>query len=143
MSYTSLLVLLTFAYLLKWTVSKHYSGRSDVWSTSFSRFQENSSQPSRAPSEFLQWEKFAQPAAAQEVQPSYPTYTSAPPASTAYARAQQQFELGNDAKYPAPSFTAQTGYMPPQPQGQHPYTLPGAQFTMIQPAEHAPHSQAF
>jgi len=53
--------LFTFAYLLLWAISEHKKGRSDVWSTSMSRFEDApTTARSHTPSEFLQWEKFPQ-----------------------------------------------------------------------------------
>jgi len=60
-----IMFLCTFVYLLRWTITQRNSGRSDVWSTAFSRFSVHSSTQmlhhDTANSEFLQWETFPQP----------------------------------------------------------------------------------
>jgi len=56
--------LLMFAYVFRWTFNQYRAGRNDVWSTVISRYQDTLTTTaagvgaSRAPSEFLQWEKF-------------------------------------------------------------------------------------
>ncbi|KIJ27538.1 hypothetical protein M422DRAFT_260987 [Sphaerobolus stellatus SS14] len=109
------LLLLAFIHLLRWTLRQQSDGRTDIWSTSFSRFEEGQAQAGpiagtgRAQSEFLQWEKFdrvqqpsrlnnnntptdpfqSEPAMTYPVEPVQSRDSSVPPMGTAYGRAQQ------------------------------------------------------
>ncbi|KAF8579733.1 hypothetical protein K439DRAFT_1637710 [Ramaria rubella] len=122
------MILFTFAYLVRWTLRKHHSGRHDVWTTAFSRFVERD--PPQRPfreatnSEFLQWEKFPQTAAQPQDQFTQPSQDPfAVPSQQFHPYSQDEYDQYVEGLYtqvqPSQYMEQQRAHYVPPSQTQH------------------------